>query len=203
MVSSEEYVRTSRQVVFKIQREVNKALVEGSNEPFHEDENIDRLADYAAEAGTNKNRIRKRHTVLVPYLEKVSLGGVYPTLEVLPGDWDPDTHGETEEAVADQIASQTLKESLAKASETKYFITVSRRAGLRRLHLSGCFVRPDRCFEVIRLDVVGQDDFDAICQACRRKMLTESGKDGGDLSSSTASSSSTESAVSGGDEPQG
>ena len=64
-------------------------------------------------------------------------------------------------------------------------------------------MRPDRCFEVIRLDVVGQDDFDAICQACRRKMLTESGKDGGDLSSSTASSSSTESAASGGDEPLG
>ena len=64
MVSSEEYVRTSRQVVFKIQRTVNKALVEGSNEPFHEDENIDKLADFAAEAGANRNRIKKRHTVL-------------------------------------------------------------------------------------------------------------------------------------------
>ncbi|CAL1167610.1 unnamed protein product [Cladocopium goreaui] len=189
MVSSEEYVRTSRQVVFKIQREVNRAL----------DENIDRLADFAAESGANK----KRHTVLVPYLEKVSLGGVYPTLEVMPGDWDPDTHGETEEAIAGQIAAQSLKESMVQSGPSKFFITVSRRAGLKRLHLTGCFVRPDRCCEVIHLDVVGQDDFDAICQACRRKMLAESGKDGGELSSSTASSSSTESVASSGNEPLG
>ena len=199
MVSSEEYVRTSRQVVFKIQREVNRALVEGSAVPFHEDENIDRLADFAAESGANK----KRHTVLVPYLEKVSLGGVYPTLEVMPGDWDPDTHGETEEAIAGQIAAQSLKESMVQSGPSKFFITVSRRAGLKRLHLTGCFVRPDRCCEVIHLDVVGQDDFDAICQACRRKMLAESGKDGGELSSSTASSSSTESVASSGNEPLG
>eukprot|EP00435_Cladocopium_sp_Y103_P051440 s1952_g16.t1 len=51
MVSSEEYARTSRQVVFKIQRAVNRALVEGSSEPFHEDENIEKLADFAAESG--------------------------------------------------------------------------------------------------------------------------------------------------------
>ena len=49
MVSSEEYVRTARQVVFKIQRAVNKALVEGSDEPFHEDEIIDKLAEFAAD----------------------------------------------------------------------------------------------------------------------------------------------------------
>ena len=177
-------------MVFKIQREVNRALVEGSAVPFHENENIDRLADFAAESGANKNRIRKSHTVLVPYLEKVSLDGVYPTLEVMPGDWDPDTHGETEEAIAGQIAAQSLKESMVQSGPSKFFITVSRRAGLKRLHLTGCFVRPDRCCEVIHLDVVGQDDFDAFCKGCHRKMLAESGKDGGELSSSTASSSS-------------
>ena len=75
MVSSEEYVRTSRQVIFKIQRAVNKALVEGSDEPFHEDETIDKLAAFAADAGANPNRIKKRHTVLSSWMGKVSLGG--------------------------------------------------------------------------------------------------------------------------------
>ena len=203
MVSSEEYVRTSRQVVFKIQRAVNKALVEGSNEPFHEDENIDKLADFAADAGANRNRIKKRHTVLTSWQGKTSLGGVYPTLEVLPDDWDPDVQEESEEAFAEKVAAQVLKESLSKAKETKYFVTVSRRLGLRRLHMSGCFVRPDRCCEVIHLNEVTQDDFDAICQACRKKMLAESGKEVAELSSATASSSSTASVVSDGEVPVG
>jgi hypothetical protein len=40
MTSSEEYVRTSRQVVFKIQRAVNRSLVEGMDEVYYEDEPI-------------------------------------------------------------------------------------------------------------------------------------------------------------------
>ena len=119
MVSSEEYVRTARQVVFKIQRTVNKALVEGCNEPFHEDENIDKLADFAAEAGANRNRIKKRHTVLTTWLGKTSLGGTYPTLEVLPEDWDPDVQEDAEEVMAEKVAAQVLKESMSKATETK------------------------------------------------------------------------------------
>ena len=62
MVSAEEYVRTSRQVVFKIQRSVNKTLVEGGSEPFFEDENVEKLANFAAERGANPNRIKKRDT---------------------------------------------------------------------------------------------------------------------------------------------
>ena len=203
MVSSEEYVRTARQVVFKIQRTVNKVLVEGGEEPFFEDENIEKLAEFAAAHGANPNRIKKRHTVLTGFMGKVSLGGVYPTMEVLPDDWDPDVMEESDDALAEKVAAQKLKESLVKPVETKYFITVSRRVGLRRLHLSGCFVKADRCSEVIHLNEVNQDDFDAICQACRKKMLSECGKDASHLSSSTASSSSTVSEVSEEGEPAG
>jgi hypothetical protein len=203
MVSSEEYVRTSRQVIFKIQRAVNKALVEGSDEPFHEDETIDKLAAFAADAGANPNRIKKRHTVLSSWMGKVSLGGVYPTLEVLPDDWDPDSQGDSPDVLAEKVAEHALKESLEKPPAAKYFVTVSRRVGLRRLHLTGCFVKPDRCCEVIYLDEVKEEDFDAICQACRRRMLAESGKEAAELSSSTASSSTTVSAVDEGDEPMG
>ena len=50
------------------------------------------------------------------------------------------------------------------------------------------------------VDEISSDDFDSICQACKRKMLLECGRDDGGDSSSTASSSST---VSGGDPDEG
>ena len=89
MVSSEEYVRTSHQVIYKIQKAVNKSLVDGSGGPFYEDESINRLCKFAAATGANPNRT-KRHSVLVYKLNKGSpcLGGVFPTLQVLPDDWD-------------------------------------------------------------------------------------------------------------------
>eukprot|EP00435_Cladocopium_sp_Y103_P022461 s3398_g5.t1 len=204
MVASEEYVRTSRQVVFKIQRAVNRALVEGSEDPFHEDETIEKLADYAAEAGANPNRIKKRHTVLIGIRGGVvSLGGTYPTLEVMPDDLELEGYEDSEHVLAEKVKLHAQKEAAASGGATKYFITVSRRTGMRRLHLMGCFVRPDRCGEVIYLNEINHDDFDSICQACRKKMLLEAGKDSAELSSSTASSSSTESEADSAEEPLG
>ena len=83
---------------------------------------------------------------------------------------------------------------------TKFFVTVSRRQGFRRLHLTGCFVRPSRCLEVRMLDEVNQDDFDSICRACKLRMAAEAGKDSTAESSSTATSSSTEEPDEGGDD---
>ena len=48
-------------------------------------------------------------------------------------------------------------------------------------------MKPDRCSEVQYVDEVTGDDFDAICQACKRKMLAECGKDDAGDSSPTAS----------------
>jgi hypothetical protein len=45
--------------------------------------------------------------------------------------------------------------------------------------------------EVRLLDEVSEDDFDSICRSCKRKMLSDGGKDEQQESSSTASSSST------------
>ena len=196
MTSSEEYVRTARQVVFRIQKSVNRALVEGrDDDPYFEDEALQKLCDSAEAAGANPNRIKKRHTVMSNWTGRYCLGGAYPTLEVFDDDWqDP---GDTEEGQA-VLAESVAKISAAKQvdqSSSKYFITISRRSALRRLHLTGCFVKPDRCSEVQYVDEVTGDDFDAICQACKRKMLAECGKDDAGDSSPTASSSSTESGV--------
>ena len=77
---------------------------------------------------------------------------------------------------------------------SKYFITISSRTAFRRLHMSGCFVKPSHCMEVRFLDEVMVEEFDSICRSCKKRMLQESGKEAGELSSSTASSSSTEEA---------
>ncbi|CAK9010089.1 Fucoxanthin-chlorophyll a-c binding protein C [Durusdinium trenchii] len=81
-VSAEEYVRTSRQVVFKIQRAVNRTLIEGGPEEFFEDELIDKLCKFAEDQGANPSRIAKRHRVLSIVSGRNCLGGVYPALEV-------------------------------------------------------------------------------------------------------------------------
>ena len=90
-----------------------------------------------------------------------------------------------------KVATLARKEALSSDGASKYFVTISRRTCLRRLHLSGCFVKPDRCFEVVHLDQVNSDDFDTVCQGCKKRMLTECGKEQGDESSWTASSTST------------
>ena len=192
MTSSEEYVRTSRQVVFKIQKAVNRSLVEGLEEVYYEDEPIQRLCDAAETAGANPNRIRKRHSVLSDWGWRQSLGGIYPTLTILEGDWDDrEDGGGNEMDLAAKVADMTHKEASEEAHTAKYFITISRRTCLMHLHLSGCFVKPDRCCEVSYLDQVTADDFDSVCQACKKKMIAECGRESGEQSSSTASSTST------------
>ena len=144
MTSSEEYVRTARQVVYKIQRAVNRSIVEGQEAEYFEDEALDSLCKTAEDNGANPARIRKRHNVM--------LGMQYPTLERREGDWidvGDDFTTETlmlEEAVQDQ--AKVVAKHVESAETHKYFITISRRAGHRRLHLVGCFVKPSNCCEV-------------------------------------------------------
>ena len=115
-------------------------------EPYHEDEAIQKLCDAAEGNGANPNRIRKRHTVLGDWSGNHSLGGIYPTLEVAEGDW-PNVMDEAEgdAALSEKVSMLAQKESLNQPETSKYFVTISRRTCLRRLHLSGCFVKPDRC----------------------------------------------------------
>jgi hypothetical protein len=195
MTSSEEYVRTARQVVYKIQQSVNRSLVEGREDEYFEDEAIDSLCAFAEANGANPKRIRKRHTVMNNITGRHCIGGTYPTLEARAGDWE-----DVQDMTDDQLAllhekalevTAALDEQAATGDPPKYFVTISRRAGHRRLHLSGCFVKPSNCCEVRLFQTVTNEDFDSVCRACRKKMLSESGKDAPGESSSTASSSST------------
>ena len=62
-----------------------------------------------------------------------------------------------------------LDEQAATGDPPKYFVTISRRAGHRRLHLSGCFVKPSNCCEVRLFQTVTNEDFDSVCRACRKR----------------------------------
>ena len=124
----------------------------------------------------------------------------YPTLEVREGDWVDmgdefvDDAIELEQKVQEHALAE--KKSSDAAESYKYFITVSRRAGYKRLHLVGCFVKPGNCCEVRMCNEVTAEEFDSICRACKKRMLQEAGKDTPEESSSTASSSSTDGAES-------
>ena len=195
MTSSEEYVRTARQVVYKIQRAVNRSIVEGQEAEYFEDEALDSLCKTAEDNGANPARIRKRHNVMFGITGRHCLGMQYPTLERREGDWidvGDDFTTETlmlEEAVQDQ--AKVVAKHVESAETHKYFITISRRAGHRRLHLVGCFVKPSNCCEVRLCSTVTAEEFDSVCRACKKRMLQEAGKDTPEESSSTASSSST------------
>ena len=196
MTSSEEYVRTARQVVFRIQRAVNRSIVEGRDEEYFEDEAIDNLCRSAESAGANPNRIRRRHTIMNSVSGKNCLGSVYPVLTIRDEGSQviPDVEDDTDIVLLEGKARSAMavgSEREAVAESSKYFITVSRRAGHRRLHLVGCFVKPSNCMEVRMFNALTAEDFDSICRACRKKMLLESGKETPEESSSTASSSST------------
>lgn len=145
----------------------------------------------------NPNRIKKRHTLMSDWSGAHSLGGSFPTLAVLVDDWqDLDETDEAQVELSDRVAAMVAKEKQSEPQVTKYFITISSRTSLRRLHLSGCFVKLDRCCEVLHLDEISSDDFDTICQACKSKMVLECGREENAESSGTASSSSTASEIS-------
>eukprot|EP00435_Cladocopium_sp_Y103_P016255 s3393_g4.t1 len=169
MTSSEEYVRTARQVVYKIQRAVNRSIVEGLEEEYFEDEAMDSLCKAAEVGGANPNRIKKRHTVMGPLTGRNCLGMSYPTLEVRPDDWvDPtDEFGDEPRPLVEEKARAFVADaSKVAAAEEKYKF--------------GCVTQS-----------VTSEDFDSICRACKKRLLQETGKDTPEESSSTASSSST------------
>lgn len=86
MTSTEEYTRTARQVVYKIQKSVNRSLVEGRDEQYYEDEAIDALCAEAERTGANPGRIKKRHLIMNSLTGRYSLGGLYPTMVLRDDD---------------------------------------------------------------------------------------------------------------------
>ena len=157
---------------------------------YREDEVIEELRAAASAGGANPARIKKRHAVMNEITGKYCLGGFYPTL-------DTSEFGDVEvvDDTPDRDSLDAFLENQAPLGDPRtasFFITISKRTAFRRLRMLGCFAKPSHCMEVRFLDEVQVDEFDSICRACKKKMLQESGKEIGELYSSTASSTSTD-----------
>lgn len=130
MTSSEEYIRTSRQVVYKIQKSVNQSIVEGRDEQYFEGEAIDALCEEAERMGANPGRIKKRHTTMNNLSGRYCLGGLYPTMVVQDDDWFVLQEAEADDVAALQekvVALPKPPQEGDKDAAYEYFVTISRR----------------------------------------------------------------------------
>ncbi|CAE7486071.1 unnamed protein product [Symbiodinium sp. CCMP2592] len=163
---SATYIRTSRQVVHRLQSHIACSLVTGQPKHYIEVDSIKALTDYAAKAGESESQVRRRHTLLEG---SKGLGGSWPTLALEVGVAAPPSPVE-------QVSMP--------GSRGDYFIVTSRTTGLRRLHMLGCYVKPENCYDVKFVNHVGAEDVDNICKDCKARMKAQAGEEESDPSSS-------------------
>ncbi|CAE7357217.1 unnamed protein product [Symbiodinium sp. CCMP2592] len=169
---SATYIRTSRQVVHRLQSHIACSLVTGQPKHYIEVDSIKALTDYAAKAGESESQVRRRHTLLEG---SKGLGGSWPTLALEVGVAAPPSPVE-------QVSMP--------GSRGNYFIVTSRTTGLRRLHMLGCYVKPENCYDVKFVNHVGAEDVDNICKDCKARMKAQAGEEESDPSSSDSGSES-------------
>ena len=179
---SNAYIHTARQVVDSVQLEVVGALLKGSG-TIDESELLDELSQFAEDHGLVGHRMRRRHT------QQLNRG--LPAFE--PQDQVSDAEGDFDSDPVDNDLNK-FHETPAPTCQPKYFVTVSRRTGLRRLHAHfKCPVRSLRCLDSFDVTSLDETTFDVMCRICRRRLLNEEGKQESESSSSSGDSSSTES----------
>ena len=111
--------------------------------PYDESELLEDLQEFANNAGLVGYRISRRHRVL-PLLDNQGLVSI-----------QEDTDDEIlEESVLEHAVETSMEENMVVTREQqidqeRFFVTVSRRDGFRRLHLTGaCPVQSWRCQEI-------------------------------------------------------
>lgn len=166
-VGSNAYLLTSRQIVERLQHEVFESFFHRGKQ-YDEGELLEDVKEFADKHELVGHRIRRRHKV-VPVKTSTQSGVV--------SMMDPDTENEE---IDDQESAERQDEIEAEANvgHGKYFITVSRRTGFRRLHVVGsCHVKAERCQQVVDVDSLEGQSFDAICKFCKKglKQLTGEG----------------------------
>ena len=169
---SATYIRTSRQIVHRLQLHIAEALVTGQPKQYIEVEAIKAVTDYANQVGESESQVRRRHII---FDGSKGLGGTWPTLHV--------------EAEAAAPPSPDVQE-VAMGDRGQYFVVTSRTTGLRRLHMVGCYVKPENCYHVKFVEHVNLEDVDSICKDCRARMKVQAGQEESDPSSSDTGSES-------------
>ncbi|CAE7235577.1 unnamed protein product [Symbiodinium sp. CCMP2592] len=120
---SADYTRTSREVVHRIQIGVCRAIVTGQGGEYQEIEALEELKAYVDERGGSGALARRRHDILRTVGGARCLGNKWPVIEL------DDADASEEEEAAEAMTVEGIA--------TKYFISISRKTGHRRLHLNG------------------------------------------------------------------
>ena len=191
-VGSNAYLLTSRQIVERLQFEVYESFFHRGKR-YDEGELLEDVKEFAEKHGLVGHRIRRRHKV-VP-LKTATLNGVVSWM-------DPDTDNEgldEDDVVVDKklvLAHGTEVmdglETVSAGTREKYFITISRRTGFRRLHMTGaCHVKSERCQQVVGVESLEGQTFDAICKFCKQSLKELTGDEIEQSSSSTTGESTS------------
>eukprot|EP00435_Cladocopium_sp_Y103_P035770 s3778_g9.t1 len=168
-VGSNAYLHTSRQITERIQQQVLSSL-HGGDGAFDETELLDSVREFAEKAELSGQRVRRRHKTLpLPKAEDMMRHGYEEESED-----DLSEHGADEDRLREEHVGDD-----ADAEGSVYFITVSRRTGFRRLHVTGkCHVHAERCQQTEAVVSPTNTSFDAICRVCKKYL-----KDQGDAES--------------------
>ena len=172
-----EYTRTARQVVHNMQVAACKAITCGIGGRYDEEESLLALKEYVDQRGGSGALARRRHDIMVTTGEIKSLGMKWPVFQAPLATTPVDDEDECPEVVP--------------GKPTKYFISISRKTGYRRLHVNGpCHVKPHNCHTVRYVDRVDMQDLDSICRDCKHRLKADRGQPGDQGSSSQSASSS-------------
>ena len=179
---SNAYIHTARQVVEDVQQQVVSSLINGTA-CIDESELLDELAKFSDDHNTVGHRIRRRHA---QQLHRDLQQGPFDEAESGTEEQVPDFSVVTDDNLQVQL-------SQSQSSQAKYFVTVSRRTGVRRLHAYfKCPVRTQRCLETYDVERVDEETFDAMCAICKRRLKVDQGEANSESSSTSGDSSSTE-----------
>ncbi|CAE7632161.1 unnamed protein product [Symbiodinium sp. CCMP2592] len=181
---SADYTRTAREVVHRIQIGVCKAIVTGQGGEYQESEALEELKAFVDERGGSGALARRRHDILRTVEGVRCLGNKWPAIE------QDDADASEEEEAAEAMTVD--------GSATKYFISISRKTGHRRLHLNGpCHVKPHHCNRVEFVERVALEQIDRICRDCKHRMKEDQGAEDDQDTSSESGSTSDSSSVEG------
>ena len=179
---SDEYVVTSKEVVHRLQREINKKLCQGA-EGVNESHFLRCLKEYGEKhlgegLDLSGHRIWRRNG----QGQRALITG-YPLIVLDTGNT----------LDLEMAASTLVQEESAKDGELPYWVSVSRRKGFRRLHARNkCGVIPWTVYKMEWHRYASDARADAWCQTCWRKVQAADIQEG-EASSTSGTSSSTES----------
>ena len=161
---SNAYLITSRQVVERIQGMVLESFTAG-NVVYDEGELLDSINEFCEEHQLIGHRIRRRHKT-VPVNCRV--GAVHGGVEDISDDEELD---EDKLESLKKLAVAEFATEAPEPSEGGYFVTVSRRAGFKRLHLvGGCHVHAEKCQQAFAVSSLDGVVFDSACKICKMKL---------------------------------